>query len=59
MLSEISQTKKSKYHKISLICGIQNTKQMNKQKQKQTGGHQVDEVGGWVTYVTGLMKGDQ
>ena len=27
MLSEISQTKKDKYHMISLICGIEKTKQ--------------------------------
>ena len=32
MLSEISQTEKDKNHcMISLICGIQKTKQMNKQ----------------------------
>ena len=34
MLFEISQTEKSKYHIISLMCGIQKTKQMSKQKAK-------------------------
>ena len=33
MLSEISQTEKGKYNIISLICGIQKTKQMNKQNR--------------------------
>ena len=34
-LSEVSQTGKNKYHKISLICGI--NKKMNKpNKNKQT-----------------------
>ena len=30
MQSKISQKEKDKYHMISLICGIQKTKQMNK-----------------------------
>ena len=29
MLSKISQSEKDKYHMISLICGIEETKQMN------------------------------
>ena len=29
MLNEISQSEKDKYHMISLICGIQETKHMN------------------------------
>ena len=29
MLSKISESEKDKYHKISLICGILETKQMN------------------------------
>ena len=29
ILSEVSQKEKDKYHMISLICGIQNTTQMN------------------------------
>ena len=30
MLSEISQTEKDNHHMISLICGIEKIKQMNK-----------------------------
>ena len=39
ILSEVSQKEKGKYHMLSLICGIQNTIQMNlftEQKQTQT-----------------------
>ena len=32
MLSEINKKEKDKYHMISLLCGIQKTKQMNKHK---------------------------
>lgn len=40
MLSEISQTEKVKYHRISPIGGLQKTKQMNKKtKLKQTHKH--------------------
>ena len=35
MLSEVSQTQKDKYHMISFICGIEKTKQMNKQKSRK------------------------
>ena len=34
MLSEISQVEKDKYHMISLICEIYQTKQTNKQNNK-------------------------
>ena len=37
ILSEVSQKEKDKYHMISLICGIENSAQMNiSTKQKQT-----------------------
>ena len=40
MLSEVSQKEKDKYRMVSLICGIQNTTQMNlSMKQKQNQGH--------------------
>ena len=46
MLSEISQSEKDKYHKISLICEIQEIKQMNigewKGKKKMKIGREVD-----------------
>ena len=32
-LSEVSQTKKDKYHKISLICGIRKKKKERKKKK--------------------------
>lgn len=44
MLQEISQTKKTKFHMISLTCGIQKAKQRpNKTKQKQ----KREQMGGW------------
>ena len=33
-LTEISQSEKDKYHMISLICGTEETKQMNIGKEK-------------------------
>ena len=36
MLSEISKSEKDKYHLISLICGIKETKQINKQGNWET-----------------------
>ena len=41
MLSETRQSEKDKYHMTSLICGMQETKQMSKQmeKQRQTKRH--------------------
>ena len=40
IICEVSQNEKDKYHMISLICGIQNTTQMNlSMKQKQTHRH--------------------
>ena len=36
MLSEISQTKKDKYCMISLICGIEKTKEMCKHNKTET-----------------------
>ena len=53
ILSEISQKEKDKHHMISVICGIENTTQMNlftKQKQthrhrKRTYGYQRGKVG--------------
>ena len=35
MLSEISQSEKDKYHMTSIICEIQDTKQMNIREGKQ------------------------
>ena len=35
MLSEISQLEKDKYHTISLICGVEKTKQTNKGKKRE------------------------
>ena len=35
ILSEISQPEKDKYHMMSFICGIEETKQMNKEKERQ------------------------
>ena len=37
MLSEINQTKKDKYHIISLICGIENIKQTSEYNKTETG----------------------
>ena len=46
ILSEVSQKEKDKYHMISLICGIQNTTQMNlSTKQKQTRRHRQQTCG--------------
>ena len=36
MLSEIGQTEKDKYSMITLTCGIQKTKQMNKHNKTDT-----------------------
>jgi len=41
MLSEISQSEKDKYHMISLICGIKETKQMNMGKKREA-NHKTD-----------------
>ena len=35
MLNEISQSEKDKYHMISFICGIEWTKQTNKQNRNR------------------------
>lgn len=35
MLNEISQIEKGKHHMISLVCGSQITKQMNKQSRNR------------------------
>ena len=37
MLSEVSQSKKHKYHVISVVCGIWETKQRSKGKEEETG----------------------
>jgi len=37
MVSEISQSEKDKYHMISLICGIEETKQINQRGRKDRG----------------------
>ena len=34
-LSEINQSEEDKYHMISLICGISETKQMDKGKKRE------------------------
>ena len=39
MLSEISQTKKEKYHMISLICGISKTIKINEQTKPNKNKH--------------------
>ena len=53
ILSEVSQKEKDKYHRISLICGIQNTTPVNiSMKQKQTHRYREQtcgfQGGGWV-----------
>lgn len=40
MLSEMSQMEKDKNHMISLICGTENKKVTNKQKQTQRHRHE-------------------
>ena len=52
MLSEVSQKMKDKYHMTPLICGIQNTAQVNlptKQKRTHRHGEQTRDLkaGGW------------
>ena len=49
VLSETGQTKKEKYHRISLIGGIRKTKQVNKQEQnhgykEKTGNCQMERL---------------
>ena len=42
ILNEVSQKDKDKYHKISLICGIETMTQMNlSKKPKQNQGHRA------------------
>ena len=36
ILSEISHSEKDKYHMISLICGIKETKQTRKGRKRET-----------------------
>ena len=46
ILSEVIQKEKDKYHMISLICGIENTIQINlSTKQKQTHGYREQTCG--------------
>ena len=46
ILSEVSQTQKDKYHKISFICGIKYRTQMNLfTKEKQTHRHRKQTYG--------------
>ena len=46
ILSELSQTKKDKYHMISLICEVYNMAQMNlSTKQKHTHKHRGQTCG--------------
>ena len=47
ILREVSQKEKGKYHKISLIFGIQNMTQMSiSMKEKKTHGHR-EQTCGW------------
>ena len=42
MLSNISKSEKDKYHRISLICGIKETKQMNIGRKKREANQVAD-----------------
>ena len=44
ILSEISQSEKDKYHMISLICRILETKQTNIRGKKETGANQETDL---------------
>ena len=45
MLSKISQLEKDKYHMISLLCGIEETKQMSAGKNREA-THERDSIRG-------------
>ena len=58
MLSEISQSEKDKHHVISLICGIQETKQMNIARKKKRGRQTRKQTLNYREQTDGYQRGD-
>ena len=52
-LREVSKTEKDKYPMISLTCGIEKTKQMNKQNKNRL---RYIREGGWAKQVKGIKR---
>ena len=53
MKSEISQTEKDKHRMISLICGLEETKQTNHNENRF-----IDRRNMWLPKGKGMMSGD-